>query len=137
MNKHTYLRAYMAGIMVPTPFLLVVIMVFCISRYVYNVPVPIERVIMFPMAVVPNVWGLWNVLYIALLSRRNFPIGAHGAILPFLFAPAGYLVARLLDFPIPSLVFHAFPAGFLVGVIVYYLAWKHLVGFLNGVLSIA
>lgn len=137
MNKHTYLRAYMAGIMVPTPFLLVVITVFCIGRYVYNVPVPIERVIMFPMAVVPNVWGLWNILYLALHSRFNIPIGAHGAILPFLFAPAGYLVARLLDFPIPTFVFHAFPVGFLVGVIVYYLAWKHLVGFLNGVLSIA
>ena len=137
MNKHTYLRAYMAGIMIPTPFLLVVVTVFCIGRYVYNVPVPIERVIMFPMAVVPNLWGLWNLLYIALLSRRNFPIGAHGAILPFLFAPTGYLAARLLDFPIPGFILHAFPFAFLVGVIVYYLAWKHLVGFLNGVLSIA
>jgi len=137
MNKHTYLRAYMAGIMIPTPFLLVVVTVFCIGRYVYNVPVPIERVIMFPMAVVPNLWGLWNLLYIALLSRRNFPIGAHGAILPFLFAPTGYLAARLLDFPIPGFILHAFPFAFLVGVIVYYLACKHLVGFLNSVLSIA
>jgi hypothetical protein len=137
MNKHTYLRAYMAGIMVPTPFLLVVITVFCIARYIYNLPVPIERVIMFPMAVVPNVWGLWNVLYIALHSRYNFPIGAHGALLPFLFAPAGYLVARILEFPIPGFVFHAFPVGFPVGIIVYYLTWKHLVAFLNGVLAIA
>ena len=137
MNKHTYLRAYMAGIMVPTPFLLVVITVFCIARYVYNIPIPIERVIMFPMAAVPNVWGLWNVLYIALHSRFNIPIGAHGAILPLLFAPAGYLVARILEFPIPGFILHALPFGLPVGVIVYYLAWKHLVGFLNGVLSIA
>ncbi len=137
MNKHTYLRAYMAGIMVPTPFLLVIITVFCIGRSVYSVPIPIERVIMFPMAVVPNVWGLWNILYLALHSRFNIPIGLHGAVLPFLFAPAGYLVARLLDFPIPGFVLHAFPVGFLVGVIVYYLAWKHLVGQLNTVLGLA
>jgi hypothetical protein len=32
---------------------------------VYNVPVPIERVIVFPMAVVPNLWGAWNVLRVA------------------------------------------------------------------------
>lgn len=137
MNKHTYLRAYMAGIMVPTPFLLVVITVFCVGRYVYNVPIPIERVIMFPMAVVPNVWGFWNVLYVALHSRYNIPIGAHGAILPFLFAPVGYLVARILEFPIPGFVPHGFLIGFPIGVIIYYLAWKHLVGFLNEVLSIA
>ncbi|HWZ99974.1 MAG TPA: hypothetical protein VN025_19610 [Candidatus Dormibacteraeota bacterium] len=137
MNKHTYLRAYMAGIMVPTPFLLVVVTVFCIVRYVYNIPIPIERVIIFPMAVVPNVWGLWNVLYIALHSRYNIPIGAHGAILPLLFAPVGYLVARILEFPFPGFVLHVLPIGLPVGIIVYYLAWKHLVGFLNGVLGIA
>jgi hypothetical protein len=137
MNKHTYLRAYMAGIMVPTPLLLIIIAGFCIIRYVYNVPLPIERVIMFPMAVVPNVWGLWNVLYIALHSRFNIPIGAHGAILPLLFAPAGYLVARILEFPIPGFVLHAFPIGLPIGIVVYYLAWKHIVGFLNGGMGIA
>lgn len=137
MNQHTYLRAYLAGIAIPTPFLLVIITGFCIARYVYNVPIPIERVIIFPMAVVPNVWGLWNVLYLALHSRYNIPIGAHGAVLPFLFAPVGYFVARILGFPIPSFALHAFPIGFLVGVIVYYLAWKHLVSFLNAELSIA
>ena len=57
MNQHKYLRAYMAGIVAPTIFLLVVVMGFTILRYVYNVPVPIERVIVFPMAVVPNIWA--------------------------------------------------------------------------------
>src|SRR5437879_8785581 len=69
MNQHIYLRAYMAGIVVPTVFLLVVAAVFTIARYVYNIPVPVERVIVFPMAVVPNAWGLWNVLFVALRSR--------------------------------------------------------------------
>ena len=76
MNQHTYLRAYLAGIAIPTPFLLVIITCFFVLRYVYNVPIPIERVIMFPMAVVPNLWGLWNVLYIALHNRFNLPLGA-------------------------------------------------------------
>lgn len=137
MNKHTYLCAYMAGIMVPTPFLLVVITVFCIVRYVYNVPIPIERVIMFPMAIVPNLWGLWNVLYVALHSHYNIPLGAHGALLPFLLAPAAYLTAHVLEFQIPGFILYGFPIGFPVAVIVYYLVWKHLVGFLNGVLGIA
>jgi len=65
MNQHIYLRAYMAGVVVPTIFLLVVATVFTIARYVYDVPVPVERVIVFPMAVVPNVWGLWNVLFLS------------------------------------------------------------------------
>lgn len=137
MNQHTYLRAYLAGIAIPTPFLLIVITGFCIARYVYNVPVPIERVIMFPMAVVPNLWGLWNVVYIALHSRFNLPIGAHGAILPCLLAPAGYLTARVLGFPIPGFVLQGFPFGIVIAIAIYYLAWKYLVGFLNAELAVA
>lgn len=137
MNKHPYLRAYMAGIMVPTPFLLVVIAGFCIARYVINISIPIERVIMFPMAVVPNLWGLWNVLYLALRSHLKISLGAHGAILPFILAPSAYLVARILDFQIPHIIHYGFPIGFPVAIALYYLVWKHLVGFLNAVLSIA
>jgi hypothetical protein len=137
MNKHTYLRAYMAGIMVPTPFLLVIITVFCIGRYVYNVPVPIERVIMFPMAVVPNLWGLWNVLYVAFLSQRRVSLGLFGGALPLILGPLGYLVARLLDFPIPHFVGGILATAFPVGLALYYLAWKYIVGFLNAELGIA
>ena len=43
MNSQPYLRAYMAGIVVPTLFLLVAIVSFTIARMVYNVPVSIER----------------------------------------------------------------------------------------------
>ncbi len=82
MNQHIYLRAYMAGVVVPTIFLLVVATVFTIARYIYNIPVPVERVIVFPMAVVPNAWGLWNVLFVALRSRLQLSLGLHGALLP-------------------------------------------------------
>jgi hypothetical protein len=136
MNQHTYLRAYMAGIVVPTVFLLVVATAFTIMRYVFNVPVPIERVIVFPMAVVPNLWGLWNMLFVALRGRLHLSVGLHGALLPILLAPLGIFVARLLNFSIPGLAAHDFlfaPVGFLV----YYLAWKYIVGFLNRVQEIA
>ena len=137
MNKHTYLRAYMAGITVPTIFLLVVATGFCVVRYVLDVPVPIERVIVFPMAVVPNAWGLWNMLFIALHSRAKMSIGFHGTVLPILLAPLGMVLAGILNFPVPHDVFRLLPIAALVGFSVYYLAWKYLVGFLNGVLGIA
>ena len=137
MNQHIYLRAYMAGIVVPTVFLLVVAAVFTMLRYVFDVPVPIERVIVFPMAVVPNAWGLWNILFIALRTRWQLSIGLHGALLPILLAPLGMVVASLLNFPIPRFAVHAFPIAAPVALIVYYLAWKYLVGFLNRALKLA
>src|SRR6267143_3847712 len=137
MNQHIYLRAYLAGIAVPTVFLLVVMTGYTVLRYVFNIPVPVERVIVFPMAVVPNVWGLWNILFIALRSRLQLSIGLHGALLPILLAPLGIVFASLLDFPIPNFAAHAFPVAAPVALLVYYFAWKYLVGFLNGVQEIA
>lgn len=137
MNQHIYLRAYMAGVVVPTLFLLVVATVFTIARYVYNVPVPVERVIVFPMAVVPNVWGLWNVLFIVWRDRLKLSLGLHGALLPFLLAPLGIVVTSLLKFSIPSFAAHVFPIAAPVGLLVYYFAWKYLVGFLNRVVALS
>jgi len=137
MNQHAYLRAYLAGIAVPTVFLLVVMTGYCVLRYVYHFPVPVERVIVFPMAVVPNAWGLWNILFIALRSRWQLSLGLHGALLPILLAPLGIVFASLLNFPIPAIAAHAFLIAAPVGLLVYYFAWKYLVGFLNRVQGIA
>jgi len=148
MNPHPYLRAYMAGIVAPTLFLLVAITGFCVARYGFAVPIPIERVIVFPMAIVPNLFGLWNVFYLWLGPRRHLPIGLHGAVLPFVVAPLGATIATLLGFlafgahgliwfealMIPYTLV-ATALGF--AVVVYYLVWKHLVGFFNEVLGIA
>lgn len=136
MNKHPYLRAYMAGIVVPTIFLLFVATGFAIARYVYNIPVLIERVIVFPMAVAPNAWGLWNILFIAWRRRVPLPLGLHGALLPILVAPLGLVASVLLKFSIPGFAAHIFPVLAPVGLIVYYFAWKYFVGFLNGVLDL-
>jgi len=136
MNKHPFLRAYLAGIACPTIFLLVVMTVYAFIRYANNLPVPIERVIVFPMAFVPNLWGLWNVLYASVLAKRHFSLGIFGAVLPLVLAPAGYFVAHLLKFPIPVYVYHLAPVGLPFAIVIYYLVWKYLVGFLNAELGI-
>jgi len=139
MNQHAYLRAYMAGIVVPTVLLLIALTAFSVVRLAYRVPVPIERLMVFPMALVPNLWGVWNILFVALRSRRHLPLGIHGALLVFLLAPVGLTLAKLLDIWIvtPKFIASVFPIVFPVGLIVYYLAWKYVVGFFNEVLGIA
>ncbi len=137
MNKHTYLRAYMAGIVTPTIFFLVIATVFYMWRYVYDVPVPIERVLIFPMAVVPNLWGLWNILFIASHQRTHLSIGVHGALLPFVLGPLGILLTHALNFPAVPHAAQIFPIAAPIALIAYYLVWKYLVSFLNGVLAIA
>jgi hypothetical protein len=137
MNRHPYLRAYMAGVAVPTIFLLLVATGFTIARYVYNISVPIERVIVFPMAVVPNLWGLWNMFFVSLHDRAHLPIGVHGAVLPLIFAPLGYVVGRLLDFSFPHPILQIFPVGLAVALVAYYLVWKYIVSFFNAELGIA
>ena len=148
MNSHRYLRAYMAGSAVPTMMLLVVLTGFLIARYTFQIPIPIERAIVFPMALVPNLFGAWNMFYLWLRPRPHLPIGLHGAILPFILAPAGLTLAACLGFLSANagglVWFHevAIPyailaVGFCFGLIVYYLMWKYLVSFFNEVLGIA
>lgn len=137
MNRHKYLRAYMAGIVVPTIVLVIGVTAFCILRYTYNFPAPLERVMIFPMAVVPNLWGLWNMLFLASHSRTRLSIGLHGALLPFLLGPLGILLTRTLDFHLPMNTPHVFPVLAVVGLTAYYLLWKYLVGFLNRAVDLA
>ena len=137
MNQHKYLRAYMAGITVPTIALVVVVTVFSIARYAYHFPAPIERVMIFPMAAVPNLWGLWNMLFVALPPGKRLAIGFHGALLPLLLGPLGALLTRALDFQPPIAFGHLFPLFVLVALTVYYLAWKYLIGSLNNILAVS
>ena len=142
MRPHPYVRAYMAGIAVPTVFLIVVVSVatFLVyseasGQYLIGFPArPLERVIIFPMAVVPNLWGAWNMVHLALRSRVRVPLGLHGALLPLVLGPTGILLARafgLFTIELP-LAFALAP----IGMAVYYLAWKYLVGSLNDELGI-
>src|SRR5271154_4539209 len=89
MNPHPYLRAYMAGIVAPSVALLVALTVFIVTRLVLQVPIPLERVIIFPMALVPNAFGLWNMLYVWSRPHHHLPIGFHGALLPVIQVSIG------------------------------------------------
>lgn len=137
MNQHPYLRAYMAGITVPTIFLLIIVTVFTIARSFFEVPLIVERAVIFPMAIVPNAWGLWNVLYVAKLSRRGTNMGAFGGMLACLVFPVGLLVTQLLGYPPDSILAVGVPIGFPVAFFVYYLVWKYIVSLLNRVVGVA
>jgi len=148
MNTHPYLRAYLAGIFVPTLVLPLILAGFITVRLVLAVPIPIERFIIFPMAVVPSLFGLWNIIYLASHARTHLPIGVHGAILPFLGAPTGALVASCLGmlqlgangitwFQACQIPYAFLAVVFLAAVAGYYLVWKYVVSFLNGVMGIA
>jgi hypothetical protein len=134
----------MAGIVVPTVFLLIIMCIYAYNRYYFEVSsqfviplpsAPLDRAILFPMAVVPNVWGAWNMLYLALRSRVRLSLGLHGALLPLVLMPAGYALARSLDvfdiqwqYALPMVP---------VGMAIYFLLWKHVVGFLNREVGVA
>jgi hypothetical protein len=146
MNTHLYLRAYMAGIFTPSLVLLVVLSGFILTRLILQVPIPIERVIVFPMALVPNLFGVWNILYV--WSQRRLPIGFHGALLPWILAPIGAGVGKLLGvlaigaqgitwFQQITIPYALIVPGFCGALIIYYLVWKYIVGALNRVLEIA
>jgi hypothetical protein len=147
MNTHPYLRAYMAGIVVPSLGLLVALTVFILSRLVFRVPIPIERVIVFPMALVPNAFGMWNIVYVWSRPHRHLPIGFHGALLPVIMTAMGAVAAAcggfltvgahgVTWFQAISVPYFLIAPWFLAGVGIYYLLWKYVVGFLNQVLGI-
>ena len=94
----------------------------------------LEHVIIFPMAVVPNAWGLWNMLRVAMGAGDRWPIGVHGAVLPLLLMPLGLLLARVFEIDIitPGLVAAFAP----LALAMYYLAWKYLVAYCNRVLGV-
>ena len=150
MRTHPYLRAYMAGVAVPTFMLLVLMTAFAALRFRVMPldPTPDEvptlgsallfeaigRAIIFPMAIVPNLWGLWNMLYLAVGRRTKLSLGVHGALLPILIVPFGLMLANafgVFTFQVQWVV----PFG-IVAMAAYYLVWKYAVGFLNAEVGI-
>jgi hypothetical protein len=148
MNTHPYLRAYMAGTALPSLALLVALTVFIVTRLILQVPIPLERVIIFPMALVPNAFGLWNMLYVWLRPHHHLPIGLHGALLPLILVSIGAVSAiyggflaigthGVTWFQAIGVSYSVVALWFLGAVVLYYLVWKHAVGFFNQVLGIA
>jgi len=94
MKSHPYLKTYMAGVLLPSWLLLVGLAGLVVLRTVFERHYPLEEVLVFPMAVVPNLWGVWNVLYVALVLNRRIPLGLWGALLPLILLMKSPRVAK-------------------------------------------
>ena len=138
MQSHIYLRAYMAGVTVPSVLVILMLAGSVVLRFGfgYNVPIPIERFLVFPLAIVPGLWGLWNMLYIVVRKHWRIPLGLHGALVPLVAGPLALGNAFLAGFEVSRSAWTIFPAGVALAMLAYYLMWKYLVGFLNGVLDV-
>jgi hypothetical protein len=148
MNTHPYLRAYLAGVFVPTLVLPLLLAFFVVVRLVYQVPIPVEQALIFPVTVVPLLWGLWNMLWLRSAPHTHIPIGLHGAVLPLLLMPVGATLASCLGvlavgshgvvwFKLCFVPYTLIAPMFLAGLAGYYLVWKFIVGFLNREMGIA
>jgi hypothetical protein len=147
MNTHPYLRAFLAGAFVPTLILPLLLLGSILIRLEFQIA-PVERSLIFPMALVPSLWALWNMLWLYSHTRTHLTIGSHGAILPLLLMPGGAALASCLGilvigangivwFQLLHVSYALVVPLFLAALAAYYLAWKYIVGFLNRVLGIA
>src|SRR6516164_8393244 len=100
MKRHIYLRAYMAGVTVPSALVILMLTGFVVLRFGYKVAIPIERFLVFPLAIVPGLWGLWNMLYIVVRKHWRIPLGLHGALVPLVAGPLALGNAFLAGFEI-------------------------------------
>lgn len=134
MKGHPYLRAYMAGILLPTWLLLIWLAAFLLGQFIQHLPARLESIIVFPMAIVPNLWGLWNLLYTSLRLRSRISIGLFGALLPVILVPPGVGLAWALNLDFYS----AGQAAVILPILmaVYYLAWKYAVAFFNRIVDL-
>jgi hypothetical protein len=148
MNTHPYLRSFLAGAFFPTLGLPVMLTGYIVVRFVLHIQFPMERGLVFPMALVPTTWALWNMLWLWSHARTNLSLAVHGMLLPFLLLPAGAVIASCLGilqlgssgvtwFDTCQVTYVLIAPCFLAAVAGYYLVWKYVVGFLNRVLGIA
>ncbi len=122
MKSHIYLRAYMAGVTVPSVLVILMLSCFVVSRFGYSVPIPIERSLVFPLAIVPGLWGLWNMLYIVVRKHWRIPLGLHGALVPLVAGPPALGNAFLAGFEISRSAWTIFPAG--VAIAMPLITWR-------------
>jgi hypothetical protein len=138
----------MAGTLVPTLVLPLLLVAFIVLRIGMQISFPIERGLVFPMALVPALWGVWNILWEWSRDRTHLPLGAHGAFLPLLMMPVGALIAThggvltlgasyVTWFNAVTVPYALIALLLAVAMTAYYLAWKYIVGFVNRLLGIA
>ena len=79
MNTHPYLRAYLAGIFLPTLVLPLLLTVFIVVRIVLQSAGSHRAGDDLSHGRVPSLFGLWNMLWLGSHERTHLPIGLHGA----------------------------------------------------------
>jgi hypothetical protein len=133
MPPHPYLRAYMAGVVIPSVTIFLVALP--VAGFFSRIPVAIERAMLFPMALNPGLWGAWNVLYVALRPTRRLPIGWHGAALALLLVLTGIVLAGRLhvSFVTPTRALAVLPPTTLA----YYVLWRFALAPLNDILGVS
>jgi hypothetical protein len=135
MSQHVFLRAYMAGIVPPTALSLLIYLVMTVGHSLFAMTLPpVERFIVFPLVVVPNLWGLWNGLRATM--RTRLPLAVHGALLPILNFLLGYVAAQAMHIPITPEMVRSLPASLVMSMVLYYLGWKYAVAFLNTLVDV-
>ncbi|ABF41100.1 hypothetical protein Acid345_2099 [Candidatus Koribacter versatilis Ellin345] len=148
MKPHPYLRAYMAGALIPTFVVMIIACAYAFFRFGLRISFPVEKGLVFPLAFVPNLWGVWNVLFVKVHQRHAWSLGAHGALLPCLLAPLGLLTASLLGiialrgnsldyFQAITIPYAAVAIAIACAIVLYYFVWKYFVAFLNAVVGVA
>ena len=130
---HPYLRAYLAGIALPTMLMPFVVVGLSLMHPAGH-PFAIEEVVIFPIGLAPNAWGLWNMLYVRLTRWRPIPAGVFGAALVAVILPGGLAIQMALGKMVWTVDLVAI--GLPVTLAAYYLAWKHVVSWLNDVLGV-
>lgn len=147
MTTHPYLRAFVSGAFVPTLLLPLMLAAFIVVRLGMGLPFPIERGLVFPLALVPCLWALWNMLWLGSHARTHLVLGVHGMLLPLLLLPGGATVAGCLGilelqatgafwFRTVLVPYALIVPTFLCVLVGYYLLWKYVVGFVNRELGI-
>jgi hypothetical protein len=128
-----YLRAYMAGIALPTMIVPLVIAALAVQHPAER-GFHLEDVVIFPIGLAPNAWGLWNMLHLWARRYRDIPLGPFGVALVLVLAPAAYALQLALGKMLwtPALV----AVGMPITLVLYYLAWRHVVARFNTLLGI-
>jgi len=130
---YPYLRAFMAGITLPTMVVPAIIALVSMQHSSVR-PFHLEDVVFFPVGLVPSAWGLWNILYVRLRRHRDVPLGVFGAALLIPLGLAGYAIQTALGKMIWTN--EVLVVGVPIAIVFYYLAWKHIVRRLNDLLGV-
>ena len=130
---HPFIRAYMAGIALPTMVVPLVVATLAMA-HAGGRGEDLERVLIFPVGLAPNAWGLWNIFYVWIRRHREIPIGPFGIVLVVIIAPAAFALQVTLGQMVWTR--DLFVIGFPLTLVIYYLAWKHGVARLNDLVGV-